>query len=109
MTCWRFVCISDSAVCGYGVWGMGYGVSAMCAAASLTSNCTRDRIHCSPMNLNYPSLLFALTACTVAAFVLTIVGADVGAPEQNKINALCSVAVLGAMTFTAFVASRRPD
>ncbi|HLJ67662.1 MAG TPA: hypothetical protein VKX16_09930 [Chloroflexota bacterium] len=50
-------------------------------------------------------LLFAGTA--VLAFALTLIGADVGAPHQSVVNALCAIAVLGSMAVTVFVTARR--
>jgi hypothetical protein len=51
--------------------------------------------------------VLVLAAVTALAFVLTIVGADVGASQDTLIRALCAVAVLGAATFTAFAQTRQ--
>jgi uncharacterized membrane protein YhaH (DUF805 family) len=55
------------------------------------------------------NLVLVLAAATVLSFVLMLVGADVGASEQNILSALCSVAVLGAMTFTLAITARRTE
>jgi hypothetical protein len=50
-----------------------------------------------------PTLLAALA---VVAFVMTMVGADLGASQTVVLRALCAVAVLGTASFTAFLQAR---
>jgi hypothetical protein len=61
------------------------------------------------MTLNDHNLTLIFAAATAVAFVLTIVGADLGASGNTIITALCAVATLGAMTFTALITARRSD
>lgn len=61
------------------------------------------------MTLNDQNLTLIFAATTVAAFILTMVGADLGASGKTLITALCAVATLGAMTFTALITARRPE
>jgi hypothetical protein len=42
----------------------------------------------------------------VLAFILTMVGADLGASPVIVLRALCAVAVLGTAGFTAFLQAR---
>jgi hypothetical protein len=58
------------------------------------------------MALNDDTIRMVLASATALGFVLLMIGADVGAPQRGVITALCAVAVLGAMTFTAYLAER---
>jgi len=48
-----------------------------------------------------------LAAATVVAFILTMVGADLGSSQTSILNAICAVSVLGAATFIVFIEDRR--
>lgn len=45
-------------------------------------------------------------ALAVVGFVLTMIGADLGAAQSITLRALCAVAVLGTAGFTAFLQAR---
>jgi len=56
--------------------------------------------------MKHNSLPTVFAGLAVLAFVLTVIGSDLGAAQSITLRALCAVAVLGTASFTAFLQAR---
>jgi hypothetical protein len=56
--------------------------------------------------MDHSTLSTLLAGSAVLAFILTMVGADLGAADVITIRALCAVAVLGTATATVVLRAR---
>ena len=56
--------------------------------------------------MKHNSLPTVFAGLAVLAFVLTVIGSDLGAAQSITLRALCAVAVLGTASFTAFLHAR---